>query len=202
MERAMRKTVFDMDDVLWDMNGRVCTRLGIDESKVVTFKVYENPYLSDAEKELLKSGYGNVDMFRDIVWYKGIEKMKILMDMGMDCSVNSNCCGQDIYEVKEPQLNEQLQLPDGHITLNVIGIDTHNKKKDIGEDVDFFVDDSPYNVLASKAKLNIMPIKYWNYNEPAREIVKDKNVIYLPTLDDIMDFLIGKMYIYNRSVGL
>ena len=46
-----KKTVFDVDDILWDMNGRVAKLTGIDYKKFTSFSVYENPNVTDADRD-------------------------------------------------------------------------------------------------------------------------------------------------------
>lgn len=180
------KIVFDMDDVLWDFDGRVCKRIGLDKNRVVTFKVSENPLLNDEEKDTLRRAYADASIFDNIVWYDGINRISELTSMGADVHISSNCAGEEVAIKKHPQLLSALKLPEEKIHLNVIKVDTHHSKN-IGSDVYAFIDDNPHNVAESDAKYNFMPIQPWNSTPEAKALVKHKKVIYCKDLNEIIN---------------
>ena len=183
------KIVFDMDDVLWNFNDRVCDRIGLDKSQIVTFHVAKNPLLSDAQKASLIKAYGNVEMFRDIEWHQDIGKINQLVRAGHDIYINSHCINHEIIILKRMQLSSVLEVPDDNILLSVIETDSESKKN-IGDDVDIFIDDNPNNIIHSKACINVMPTKTWNTSKYAlEELSKSPNVIVVDGLNEVMGYI-------------
>lgn len=67
----MKKVVVDVDDILWDLNGRICQEYSIDFSNIVSFSISDNNVLSDIDKKKLVAGYIDENTFKDIEWYNG-----------------------------------------------------------------------------------------------------------------------------------
>ena len=67
------RVVFDMDDILWDLN-RVATDMAkIPYDKIIVFHVSENPLLTEEQKKALKQAYSSDELFDNMVWYEGAE---------------------------------------------------------------------------------------------------------------------------------
>lgn len=199
---SSRKIVFDVDDVLWSFNARVCRRAGIDERKLTTYNTTECHLLTDGEKRTLLERYSDCDSFMDIVWNDGTEKIHTLRKNGDRLYANSNCFGHEVAQVKGMQLMEGLGFDPDSMSLNVVEHGKRNKKE-IGSDVDIFVDDNLHNVACSQATLNIVPEKPWNLNPVERNVVTGMdNVISMPDTNCVMAFLVALSEKNTRFLGL
>lgn len=184
----MIKIIFDMDDTLWSLNKRICQHTGIPYEKIITFSIHENPLLTESEKQITLSSYGNTAMFENIEWFDGISQLNdMIHDENINVFINSNSINETCSALKRRQLHEILDLPDDHIIIN----DINGKKKNviqktIDSDTYIFVDDSPHNVAMSPAEYNIMIKTPWNQSDAGKTIVKDKNVIYCDDFNHVL----------------
>lgn len=185
------KIVFDMDDILWDFSGKIYRNINLDENMMTAFDVYESSLSRlDADRffhELMEPSY-----FDEVEWFDGIEKISQMTQIGAEIYINSNCNSE---EAKERKMRALLKIP-GIAEKNIIlNVNTENKHspKDIGPDVDIFVDDCPANIAHSKAKLNILRTKPYNITETAKEEMKGKSILYFDTLNEIMNFIMQRI---------
>lgn len=181
-----KKVVFDVDDILWGLNKRSAKIAGIDYNKLTVYSASDNYNLTDSEKEKLISAYSSPSTFEEIKWYRGIEELPKLEELGAEVYINSNSFNAEIAELKREQLKSVLDFDDDRFILNII---SDCKKKDIGDDVFCFVDDSPYNIKRSTAKYNIMIKLPWNSSESAKEIIGDKDVIMADNLEEVIELV-------------
>lgn len=184
----MIKIIFDMDDTLWSLNKRICQHTGIPYEKIITFSIHENPLLTESEKQMTLSSYGNTTMFENIEWFDGISQLNdMIHDENINVFINSNSINETCSALKRRQLHEILDISDDHIIMNAIGSKKKNGiQKTIDSDTYIFVDDSPHNVAMSLAKYNIMIKTPWNQSDTGKAIVKDKNVIYCDNFNHVL----------------
>ena len=184
----MIKIIFDMDDTLWSLNKRICQHTGIPYEKIITFSIHENPLLTESEKQMTLSSYGNTTMFENIEWFDGISQLNnMIHDENINVFINSNSINETCSALKRRQLHEILDISDDHIIMNAIGSKKKNGiQKTIDSDTYIFVDDSPHNVAMSPAKYNIMMKTPWNQSDTGKAIVKDKNVIYCDNFNHVL----------------
>ena len=183
----MRKVVFDVDDILWSLNRRVCKQTGIPYEEIITFSIHENPLLTESEKEKMLKQYGNPESFKNIPWFDGIKR---IMELKADVYINSNSLNEDCSYYKTKELQQVLNMPNNHIIINIVGQKkTDSIRKIINEDTYIFVDDSPDNVASSHAKYNIMICTPWNQSEKMKELTKEKNVIFCKDLNEVIDVI-------------
>lgn len=177
-----------MDDTLWSLNKRICQHTGIPYEKIITFSIPENPLLTESEKQMMLSSYGNTTMFENIEWFDGISQLNdMIHDENINVFINSNSANKTCSALKRRQLHEILDIPDDHIIMNVIGCKKKNSiQKTIDSDTYIFVDDSPHNIAMSPAKYNIMMKTPWNQSDTGKAIVKDKNVIYCDDFNHVL----------------
>lgn len=147
--------------------------------------------LCKKEKEKLKNGYGDEKIFEHMQFYPGFNRIEELMAAGIDVFFNSNCGSERIKELKYEQIKAAINIPDNHIILNVMDIGIHHGKE-IGEDVDFFVDDNPYHIAESNAKINFMPLQPWNRDGQDAEKFSGKTVIACKDFHDIIGQILEK----------
>lgn len=184
------KVVYDCDDVLWDLNTRVALRNGIDPNCLVNFAMLENEALTMPERQAMLAGFRDADSFVDIKFYDGANDILNAENFGAAVMINSNAYSAEIAALKKEQLLKLLpEMEPGRMRINVIDPDGACHKE-IERDLFIFIDDSPFNVALSEAKINIMPSRLWNTTPRAREIVRKKNVVWIDDLVKINQFVI------------
>lgn len=160
-----KKTVFDVDDILWDMNGRVAKRTGIDYKKFTSFSVYENPNVTDAERRQILSLYMDSRLFTDIPFNDRIVKLvnRIYHEYPeFPVHISSNNSTKEIRDLKMEQLLSVLDLPEERIHLHVVNVETESCQKKFPDDIFLVADDSPHNIEMANAVHKIMPARPWN----------------------------------------
>ncbi len=180
-----KKVVFDVDDILWALNKRMTEMAGIDFSKLTVYSVLENKNLTDDERQRAYNIYMNHELFENIEWYPGIERIN---QLDADISINSNSFCDKASMLKRQQLHDVLTLPDEKIIIRTI---TDEKKKEMDDDIFIFIDDSPYNIAASKATYNIVLQQPWNSSPEMQAIMRTNGTgyIYCDTLEHIIDLV-------------
>lgn len=188
------KVVYDIDDTLWGLNKKVCERLNIDEEKIIKFEIYGIDGLTKSQQDAIIKEYGNADNFRNILWYDGVLDILEIEKLGAKVHIKSNSVSEEIANLKYKQLKKILDIEDERIHLHVIKT-KDCKKKELDNDMEIFIDDSPYNIVNSTAKVNIMLNHPWNMGKDAEEILNGKKVIRFNTLKEINEFV----YEYVKS---
>jgi hypothetical protein len=176
-----KKVVFDVDDILWDLNRKAAKLAGISYNDIITFSLNENPLLTDDEKIRLKSVYGSEELFKNIEWFKNIDRINHL---NADVHICSNILNLAVADIKRKQIHQVLDISDNNIHLNFV---TNGKVKQIPDDTFIFVDDSPYNILDSTAEHNIMLERPWNVSENGIAILGGKPRMMFKHFDSIID---------------
>ena len=174
------KVVFDCDDILWPLNKRMAKIAGINFDDLYTYSIKDNKNFSQEEKEKIIEIYGSTQLFTDINWYKGIEKIN---DINAEIIISTNCYTKDIASLKRKQLKEILNITDDKIHTHIIN---DEKEKDIDKDVYIFVDDSPYNIKESYAPFNILMKKPWNITKESNDLMISQNIYKYDTLEEII----------------
>lgn len=180
------KVVFDMDDILWDLN-RVATNMAkIPYDKIIVFDVNENHLLTEEQKEALKKAYSSAELFDNMIWYEGAEKIFTLERKNVEISINSDCLGANVVQRKYKLLHNLYAVDDSRLILNDL---TKGIAKEIGDNVTIFVDDSPHNHVMNKAKYHIMMNKPWNVSAIGRAALGDldKGIIRCESLIEIIE---------------
>ena len=189
------KVVFDVDDVLWSLGGAIAQHFGIEPERYFHhFKVTENEKLSKQEQEAIIAAYADAKFFQEIKFFSGIEDILRPRELGVTVKIKSNSFSERIAELKIQQLLAAIPgLTEDDIQMNIIDYSrTHGKT--IDNDATIFVDDSPFNVATSPAKLNIMPdLGGWNSDAAAQELVRNKAVLYAKDLNEINQLIYDKL---------
>lgn len=160
-------TIFDMDDVMYYLNKKVSRIKGIPEWKFTQFSVFDNPNLTADEKDRVLAAYKETDTYRDIDFIQPV--IDLINHVYHEypehpTHIISNSSTQDIADVKMEQLIKVLDLPEDRIHMNVINMNTQSLQKKMPDDMFIFVDDSPHNIVMSKAVHRIMPARRHNAN--------------------------------------
>lgn len=188
--QGTKRIVFDIDDVLWSLNKRICDKHNIDIKKIKNFKISLNKELTENEVNTLFTEYGNPDIFKNIIWNDGIERVNELNKLvnseynKYEVVIHSNSFSKDIADLKISQLIQVLDITDKQLFMNYNG----KTKQDL-ENTFIVVDDSPYNILNSKAEHKIMLGNTWNTSDEASKLLSGVEVVILPTLSDIVDYI-------------
>ena len=172
--------VFDLDDTLWNLNEKACKIAGVDYNKIRNFKLHENPFLTDSEKDKLWELYQNPMLWKDLEWLDGAKDIKDLESDDVEVWLVSNCLNINVEQFKRSILSKELGLPDNRIMLNV-KVSVGDKK--MPENTYIFVDDSPYNLNDSTAKYKIIPDRPWNRDYKSADTYRFNN------LRDIIAFI-------------
>lgn len=195
-----RKVYFDIDDVAWDLQGRVAKRLKLPLELLDEFKVSANERLTEAQREAVLASYCDPETFRYIQFYPGFMDILQLEQAGASLRFKSNSLTTEVAAVKKPQVLAALpdiELDKFEFPVTGVGGSVHK-----GFDTDAFivVDDSPYNIASSPAPYNIMPRKYHNQSQKARALVAHKNVYYTPDGDMFAIYRLITMLLHYASV--
>lgn len=176
LERYLAKyspkiVVFDVDDVMHDLNRRVAERTQIPYEKFVTFYPKENPVMTEEEKRRVLMAYQDPKTFEDIDFcLPVIDLVNRIYHEYPDYQVHiiSNNTNEKIRDVKLRQLQKVLDLPEEQLHMHVIHIE-ESKKKCLPKNIFLIVDDSYHNLKMADAQHKIMPARKHN------ETVLDEN---------------------------
>ena len=185
------KVVFDIDDTLWGLIAKICNDLHIDINLITDFHITNNDALTQKEKDAIIATFQNPETFKHIKWYQGVERINTLLSNGIDVWIKSNNFGTDVRDTKYHEIKRVMNIPDKKIILNLVSVKTIQNNKQIDKDVTVFVDDNPNALANSNAKYNIAIKQPWNTSSQAKEILKDKHVIYFDTLNKAIDYIIA-----------
>lgn len=184
-----KNIVFDMDDIMWGLNYRVCDILGIDINRITNFSIGKCTMLTKQEQENIIHMYSNASTFRDIVFFPKVKKIMSLQETGYRVSICSNALSKEIADLKFEQLKSHITgIKDEQININVIDNKQHNKKKLINN-IWRFIDDSSYNVALSNATFNYMKKYPWNQSEDGQITVGSKPTMYFDSFEEIYSHL-------------
>lgn len=176
--------VFDVDDILWSLNKRAAKLAGIPYEKIHTYNASDNDQLTDEEKDRLNKVYFSTELFEEMNFYEGIERIN---NLDAEVHIISHVLQTEAAELKKKNLLKVLSIPEENIHLQLVSLGTN--KKELLENTFIFVDDSPYNIVNSTATYNIMLSKPWNTSDKAYEIMKDVSRTYCNTLNQIVDYI-------------
>lgn len=184
MRKCLGKVVFDLDDVAHDPNYRIAQHLGIDYEDIVEFHTLENPRLPMEIRIAINNCYADASFFRNIKFYPGFERiMELQQKYPVLVQVNSNSFGVDVRDCKFCAVRQTIpDLPPEQMQLGIVGAQTTLRKR-FDDDTIILIDDSPYNIALSPAKLNILPIQPWNQTRKALDLMTGKPIKFVPRGD-------------------
>lgn len=175
--------VWDIDDIAWDLQGRVAKQLGIPFQDLVEFHILENTLLTMEQRLAVNDYYRDPSHFRNIEFYDGFERVTELEQHGARLQFNSNSFSATVAEDKKSQIRTFVPHARPEMfCFNVVDGNTTIKKK-YPDDSFIVIDDSPYNIALSPAPYNIMPIVPWTQTAKAKALVAAKKVFYVPQGD-------------------
>lgn len=190
-----------MDDTLHPYVPRIAEKCGVDIQTWRHFYVPDNDW-PDEVKYRLNQEFLNPAYFRDIKYFEGIEDLlRPHTELGVSIGINTNALTEEITANKYDSLLGTIPgLTEEMITVN------HNQlnkvcDKELPPGTYIFVDDSPYHIVKSTAKLNLLPNWPWNTSDPARAMLRPvPRYVYLRDLNDINSFIYWHLKCYLSSM--
>lgn len=174
------KVVYDVDNVLWPLNRRVFARLKIDWRKDTTYNVLSNPNLTVAERQAVLDIFHQADTFAQIRFFPDAKDILQVESLGATVRIHSHCYTADIAQSKFQQLRQLLPaIKPAFIKMTIISHDPNHKQ--IDADAFVFVDDNPYNIITSKAPVNIVPRQPWNTTPEAAQVLTSGRKVLVET---------------------
>lgn len=191
------RITYDVDDVCWDFVGRLCERLGIQYCNWTSFYVSENTNFSPELVQRACDLLVDESLYYDMEFYDGIEDiLRPWYDLGVKVNFNSNSPTQAMIDLKREQLKAAVPgLRDEDMTFNLI-IPNQPSFKTLGDHTIVFVDDTPYHMLGSTARFNIMPKCPWNTSPEGLRILSNRSVTKLDNLRQINEFVYQRIKFY------
>lgn len=180
--------IFDLDDTLWPQIERTFRGTPYHVSAMDTYSVTEKQIFSDEDAQYILQRFQDPALFTDIEFHPAVSRIKLLHDLGIHISIDSNSLNSAIAEVKRPQLKAAFPyLSDDRIRLSVKGHDLIASGKEIDNQVTFFIDDSPLNIVKSNAYVNLVPSMPWNCSPKEIQRMSTKNFYIIDDLNNIIN---------------
>lgn len=179
--------IFDMDDVLWPLNERCTSILGITMEQLVDYSYLQNPLLTEQQRTMLGDLYKSPSTFKDIEWYSGVHRINTIH---ADVRVCSNNFNRAVAEQKIEEIKNSAVFPLSVLTLRIVEEKNLTSKELLDQEIFAYVEDSPYNIAKSKAKYNIAIKKPYNTNSKALSMMTQNGTrpVYMcNTLNDAID---------------
>lgn len=183
-------TLVDCDDFLHPLLEPACRATGVDyERASMEFDLSKNSHITAEEGARLAAAFGDPEMFRNMQFYPGAERLLEIQRAGAKLTVKSLSYSEEIGELKRVQLPKGIPgLKPEQIEINVV---THEKslKKAIPAGTTLALDDNPYIIAESEALVNLLLGKAPYATSPsARRMMRDRFVVTLPDLNSIIDY--------------
>lgn len=126
--------------------------------------------------------------------------MSVLHELDVKIRINSKSFTKEIAELKRRRFKTVMPfLQDSDLNLTISGGDHATTGKQVGREVTFFIDDNPYNVIASAAAYNFLPCKVWNRNPDEQYRMRGKNFYIFDGLDSILETIIRSVRFWRDS---
>lgn len=184
--------VYDVDDICHPQGRRVSNELGFDFERWTSFYIEKMPGVSAEMCDRLRQKISSTDAFTDMIFYDGVEDIlkPEELDPRVEVVFNTKSPSKEAAELKVTQLMEKIpELSRDKITSVIMKNSDETRFKVLPEDTFIFVDDSPYNLGASIAQVNVTMIKPWNTSQCGLDLIRGRNVAFFPTLRQINDFV-------------
>ena len=131
MTDKLLKVVYDVDNVLWPLNRRVFTQLGLDYRKDVNYNVQLNPLLNAAQQAAVLDAFHQATTFAAMHFYPGAKEILQAESLGATIRIHSHCYTAEIAELKRAQIQKILpQMKPAFIKMSLITNNPNNKQID------------------------------------------------------------------------
>lgn len=185
----MINIVYDVDDVLNNLNDYVCDKCGVDYNSIVQFNILKNEGITKDDANRLLESYSDPFTFtqlrfRDAAYHIcDIEKEY----KGVRVSIHSNNFKREIADIKTKALLKEIP----GLSLDKISMEvgTHSSKS-ADKDADFIVEDNIENLLKYEDRVfRILIDKPWNKAETYGLNDKDYNIFRVKSLEEANDII-------------
>lgn len=194
--------VYDMDDVLNNLNEEVYNSLGMQHMfKLQTrFRIRENTGLfTDEQMNLVLNAYKNPEIFKRLKPAKGVERILDIEGLTnglVQVSIHSTSLVEEINPIKERFVSDNIPgftRERLHLSLG------HNK--DAFNNADYIIEDSLENLLKyGKDTVKILIDK--PHNQFDSYGIKNSNIIRVYSLDEGIDIIENQIYrrVYQKCI--
>lgn len=184
------EVAYDCDDVLWPYVLRVAEHVGIDINTWTEFLIPNNAHWPAESQKRANEIMLDPQLFREIKFDRGIKDILRPQEFGVRVKINSDSISEEIIELKKEQLYAAIpRLKPENLRMNLITLN-QAKGKTLGANTLIFADDSPFNIAASTAEINVMRAWPWNVSPNARRMVaKQRCVKWFDSLEEINCFV-------------
>lgn len=196
----MGAVVYDMDDILFPYTiPLVAQRCGIEPETWQHFYVPDNDW-SDEVKAQANLQFHNTDNFKNIQFFPGAEEiMRPYFDFGVPVMINSNAISAEVEDLKREQLLAAIPgLTQDMITINHNILNKFCDKK-LPQNTWFFVDDSPYHITRSTARINLLLRWPWNTTSAAQAMMQNVRYMHMDSLQKINQFIYYRIKKYAET---
>lgn len=174
------RIVYDLDDVLWDLTRLALQRVELDQKRQTDFRLDRDPAFTSEECAQAIAAFSDAQNYADCEFYPGAESILDVASPTVEISIDSNAYASEVVAVKQRRLHETY--PNMPVELQHVQLVTpESNRKQISNDVLVFIDDSPYNIVDSEAKFNLMPRKTWNTTAKAQKLATGQDKVYRKT---------------------
>ena len=168
----------DVDDVMWPLNRRTSAKAGVDISRVVTYRIFDNDTISEDERQRLLAAYTAEDLHETMDFFPDARLFALLArDPRFRAVIGSNNLRQRSVDDKLRNLSGFFgrDLDAFRVDMRLASMDDSHKKE-MPPDIWTIIDDSPHNAVASGARHILLPKWPWNRSPQG-----------LKTLEPVMD---------------
>lgn len=153
--------VYDVDDVLNNLNDVVFNTLGINQHIQTRFKITENvDTLSPIDMERIISAYGDTKIFEQVQFLPGAKLIYDAEARGAIVRIRSSNVNQQIADLKMAKLLSEIPGATREKITMFVG---HGVKKEIDPEADIIIEDSLENLLMyQRDKVRILIDKPYN----------------------------------------
>lgn len=179
--------VYDMDEVLNNLNDVVFCGLGKERANIKYFNIYQNDNLTDTQKKYIMSQYSDSSVYKRLSPVEGADRIMNIKDHWgdfVDVMVHTHCFTDEIVDVKKEFISRYIPKLKPDKVLYRTGDD-----KGIVPNADIIVEDSLENLNKYAAdKVRILIDKPYNKFENYPDI-DSTGIIRLRTLNEVLDYI-------------
>lgn len=180
----------DVDSTLWPFDEIAPSEVGIrPELFRLTYNFRENPNLTGEQISDLLELFEKAEFFEKMELFPGASEITRIEELGMKVAINSNCSAADVIPVKRRKLLEQIPGLDPSLIFLTDLAGGRDRPKNLDSNTLILIEDSPYNVAASTAKVNILRKIPWNQSVEAKRIMHEKLVFSFDTIEEINEYI-------------
>lgn len=124
--------VFDVDDVMFNLNERVAEMKNIAHDKFTQFSIRDNTNMTEDERKRVLAAYTETATYSNITFIQPVIDLVNRIYHKYPCypvHIISNNATKEIRDVKMEQLLNVLDLPENQIHLNIVNMGSESLQK-------------------------------------------------------------------------